>query len=79
LYSRLQDVLGSDHADTLMTYPPRSTAEEVATGSDIDRLEDRFDRLAATVRDQQRFYVGVTVGTMTALTAISSIVVGMLR
>lgn len=31
------------------------------------------------VRDQQKFLVGTVVGSMTALTAIFSLVVGMLR
>jgi hypothetical protein len=45
----------------------------------FDRLEDRFDHLHDVVREQQRFYVGVTVGSMTALTAIFSLVVGLTR
>jgi hypothetical protein len=44
----------------------------------FDGLETRFDHFQDVVRDQQRFYVGVTVGSMTALTAIFSLVVGML-
>jgi hypothetical protein len=35
--------------------------------------------LRGIVRDQQKFYVGTVVGSMTALTAIFSLVVGMLR
>ncbi|MGH8944918.1 MAG: hypothetical protein ACRDVL_02070 [Acidimicrobiia bacterium] len=85
LYSRLQNVLGDEHADTLMTYLPTDHSDEVATKADIgnledrfDRLEDRFDRLEDLVRDQQRFYVATTVGSMTALTGIFSLVVAML-
>lgn len=77
LYSRLQTVLGDEHADTLMTYLPRERSDEVATKSDIARLEDRFDRLEDIVHAQQRFYVATTVGSMTALTAIFSLVVAM--
>lgn len=89
LYSRLQTVLGDEHADTLMTYLPRYHSDEVATKADIARLEERFDgrfaslenrfdRLEDLVRDQQRFYVATTVGSMTALTAVFSLVVTML-
>ena len=78
LYSELQHVLGPDHADTLMTYLPRDRSEEVATKADIARLESRFDRLEDIVRDQQKFYVVTVVGSMTALTGIFAVVVGLL-
>ncbi len=56
LYSRLEEVIGREHAETLMTHLPLHRADEVATKADIatlqidvdarfDRLEDRFDRL----------------------------------
>jgi hypothetical protein len=75
-----------------MTDLLRGHGDDVATKADIailadridrledrfDRLEDRFDRLGEVVREQQRFYVGVTLGTMTALTAIFSLVVGLI-
>jgi hypothetical protein len=68
-----------------MTYLPRDRSGEVATKADIARLEERFDRvefrfdrLEDLVRDQQKFYMATTVGSMTALTAIFSLVVGML-
>jgi len=45
----------------------------------FDRLEDRigvrFDRMEDRMDQMQRFYVGTTVGSMTALTAIFSLVV----
>lgn len=107
LYSRLESVLGPEHAETLMTYLPPERSDQEATRSDISRLEaatesqisrledhisrledrfgrfeDRFDRrletLEEVVRQQQRFYVGAMVGSMTALTAIFSVVVGIL-
>ncbi|MCI0679550.1 MAG: hemolysin XhlA family protein [Actinobacteria bacterium] len=78
-------MLGAEHADTLMTYLPAHQGVDLATRDDIarletrfDRLEDRFDRLQDVVTEQHRFYVGVTVGSMTALTAIFSLVVRML-
>ena len=40
--------------------------------ADIKELKD-------IVRDQQKFFVGTVVGSMTALTAIFSIVVSLLR
>lgn len=68
-----------------MTYLPQHRSEEAATKGDIaelkdrfDRLEGRFDRLEDIVRDQQKFYVATVVGSMTALTGIFSVVVGLL-
>ena len=85
LYSRLENVLGPEHADTLMTYLPRDTSDQVATKGDIARLEARFDRLEAridslqiTILDQQKFYTRNTVGSMVALTAVFSLVVAFL-
>lgn len=96
LYSVLQDVLGEEHADTLMTHLPQHRSDEVVTGDDIarletrfdrmddrfDRMEDRIDQLAIEVRemngvmrDQLRIYSLGTIGAMTALTAIFSLVV----
>ncbi|MGA7227199.1 MAG: hypothetical protein WBZ45_03190, partial [Acidimicrobiia bacterium] len=93
LYSRLEDVLGPEHADTLMTFLPEHQSEQVATRGDLgelaasldvrfDRMEERFDRMEARMDRMedhmdrmQRFYVGATVGSMTALTAIFSFVV----
>jgi hypothetical protein len=45
LYSRLEEVLGPQHAETLMTSLPMESAARLATRDDIVRLEDRFDRL----------------------------------
>jgi len=78
LYAELQQVLGHEHADTLTTYHPQHRSDEAATKDDIARLGARFDRLENIVWDQQKFYLGTVVGSMTALTAIFSVVVGML-
>jgi len=104
LYSRLEDVLGHEHADTLMKYLPNDRADEVATKGDIsrleastradiarlegstksefarvearfDRLETRFDRLEDRMDQMQRTYLVTMVSSMTALTAIFSLVV----
>ena len=45
LYARLEEVLGHEHADTLMTYLPPEPGAQVATRSDIAVLDQRFDRL----------------------------------
>jgi len=79
LYAELQNVLGSKHADTLMTYLPQHRSDEVATKDDIARIEARFDRLEGIVREKQRFHPATVVGSMTALTAIFSLVVGLIR
>jgi len=82
----LEDVLGSEHADTLMTHLPQSHSEEVATKADLgalndrigvrfDQMEARFDRMEERLDRMQRFYVATTVGSMTALTAIFALVV----
>lgn len=107
LYAQLEHVLGNDHADTLMAYLPRDRADEVASKSDIarleerlntrfdaidarfdqmegrtdarfDRMDDRIDRMDDRMDQMQRFYVGTMVGSMTALTAIFSLVVAFL-
>lgn len=86
LYSRLEDVLGPEHAETLMTHLPTHRSGEVATKADIDRLEMRFDRLEDRIDSRfqafdhrldqmQRTLVVSIVGSMTALTAIFSLVV----
>jgi polyhydroxyalkanoate synthesis regulator phasin len=76
-----------------MTYLPQDRNDEVATKSDVaavkdaihqlgarfDRLEDRSDRLEVTMRDQLKTYTLTTVGSMTALTAIFALVVGLIR
>lgn len=45
LYARLQDVLGIEHADALMTYLPPQPPDELATKAGLNALEVRFDRL----------------------------------
>lgn len=89
LYSQLENVLGHDHADTLMGDLLAFADHDVATKSDIsrlemrfdrldermDRLEERMDRFSETMISQQRFYSRSMVGAMVALTAIFSLVV----
>lgn len=45
LYTGLEEVLGAENATRLMTYLPEHLGEKVATGSDIVRIDNRFDRL----------------------------------
>jgi Mg2+ and Co2+ transporter CorA len=96
LYSRLEEVLGRDHADTLMSHLPLEMNDQVATKGDLadmrrdldqrfnrmderfDRMEERFDRMEERMDRNQRFYVGTTLGTLTAMTAIFSIIVSIL-
>ena len=85
LYNRLGEVLGSEYADTLMTSLPLQPASKLATRSDIAGLEQRIDDLAAEVRkvhsilrEQQRSYTILTIGALTAQTAIFSLIVGLI-
>jgi hypothetical protein len=64
LYARLEEVLGPEHAETLMTHLPPS--HEFVTKADLhglegrfdglegrfDRMEDRFDRLYERIDDR---------------------------
>ncbi|MGH3666814.1 MAG: hypothetical protein ACRDWF_06360 [Acidimicrobiia bacterium] len=49
LYNVLDELLGTERADTLMAYLPAYETIEVATKDDIRRLENRLDHL------EQRF------------------------
>ncbi len=84
-----RELLGTELAETLMIHLPRHEADDVATKADIVRLEARFDRLEGRVDSRfealdrrldqmQRTLVVSIVGSMTALTAIYSLVVGFL-
>ena len=44
LYTRLEEVLGDEHANTLMTYLPADPGSELATRGDIAALEASLDR-----------------------------------
>ena len=44
----------------------------------FDRLEERFVGLHTLVLEQQRFFVGVSLGTMTGLTAVFAVVVSII-
>ena len=43
LYNSLDELLGTELAETLMAYLPAYESTELATKEDIRRLEDRFD------------------------------------
>jgi hypothetical protein len=93
LYARLEEVLGDQHADTLMTHLPPGGPEQLATSDDVrelgnrfdilegrfDRLEDRFDALQALMHDQLKTYTVTMIGAMTALTAIFGLIVTIIR
>lgn len=85
LYNRLTDVLGAEHADVLIESLPMQPATELATKTDIARLESQIarldakvDDLAASLRDFYKTTLVAVVGAMTALTAIFSVVVGLI-
>jgi TolA-binding protein len=84
LYNRLTEVLGDEHADTLIQSLPMEPAAQLAHKSDITRLESQIDRLESQIaelsrslRDYQKTTLVTIVGAMTALTTIFSIVVGL--
>jgi hypothetical protein len=92
LYTRPEEVLGHENADTLMMSLPSYGAENLATKTDIDRLDNRFDRLedrfdrledrldrqGERMENHFRTYTVTTVGAMTGLTAIFAVVVSLL-
>jgi predicted nuclease with TOPRIM domain len=45
LYNSLDELLGTELAETLMAYLPAYESTELATKEDIRRLDDRFDRI----------------------------------
>lgn len=68
-----------------MSSLPPYPASELATKSDIARLEGRIDELAArfdefhnALREQQRTYTVLTIGVLTAQTAVFSLIVGLM-
>ena len=82
LYLRLTEVLGPEHASTLMTYLP---TDKPATKSDIASLELRMDRIEArlnhydvrfdniheAMRQQTRSFILATTGMMATLSAVA--------
>lgn len=56
----------------------RDESDRVATKDHIARLEARFDRLEDRIDQVQRTFVMAIVGSMTAPTAIFSLVVGLI-
>jgi len=78
LYARLEELLGHENADTLMTSLPTQGPQDLATRLDIDRLEGRLDRLESKLDQQIRTYTVTTVGAMTGLTAIFGVIVSLL-
>ncbi len=61
-----------------MTSLPTHPADQLATKTDIDRLEDWFDRLEGRIDQAIRTFTVTTVGAMTGLTGIFALVVTML-
>jgi hypothetical protein len=85
LYVRLEELLGHENADTLMTSLPHHDSGHLATKGDValidgrtERLELRFDGLETKLNQQIRTYTVTTVGAMTALTAIFGVIVSTL-
>jgi len=66
LYNSLNELLGTELAETLMAYLPAYESTELATKEDIRRLEDRFDRiedrLDAVNQRLDRFFLTQSAG-----------------
>jgi hypothetical protein len=45
LYAELEQLLGTEHADTLVTSLPMESTDQLATKTDVEGLEEKFDRL----------------------------------
>jgi hypothetical protein len=85
LYARLEEVLGAEHADTLMTYLPSGYEDRFdRLEARFDRMEDRFDQLYERIDDrlegmhtlmhtQFRNYSVVAGSFMTGLAAVFGI------
>ena len=50
LHQRLREVLGPEEAGTLMAHLPAGGVDQVATKSDIERLELKMDALSQELR-----------------------------
>ena len=88
LYAELEQVLGVDHAEILMTHLPQHTSDDTATRADIalldsrfdrmedrfDRMDDRFNRMEDRIDKMQRNVLTVSFVTLTVVTAIFSII-----
>ena len=82
LFVRLTEVLGPEHASTLMTFLP---TDEPATRSDVNALGERmdrfevrlnqydvrFDHLHEAMRQQTRSFILATSGMMLTLSAVA--------
>lgn len=89
LYNRLEEILGADNADTLMTNLPPQPGSELATKADLaavrddfrslrvdfERLEGRFDRLEDKLDSHMRTFYVASLSAMTGLTAIFGVIV----
>ena len=79
LYRKLEDTIGDDHADALMSMLPPVGWADVATKQDLEKLELRIEsgmhRLEAKLQEAMRHQLWATVGVM-LVTVIASLWVG---
>ncbi len=88
LYAELEQLLGTEHAHTLMTSLPMESTDQLATKTDIERLEAKFDRLEAKfnafaveihgeVREMHKLmhdqFLNCTITMVGAMTALTAI------
>lgn len=88
IYNRFEEILGPEDAEEFMKYLPATPADELATKSDIARIEKRFDGLEKrfdrfeerlnglyeTIIEQQKYYSRNNLWSMTgSLVALTAI------
>jgi hypothetical protein len=79
LYNGLTELLGPDRAETLMTYLPAFDPAEVATKSDILKLESRLESgLAGTNARLDRLFLAVLAGLFAIVAAMAGILIAVL-
>lgn len=80
LYNRLGEVIGPEHTEALITSLPMKQVWRLAAKQDVARVERGVNELRSEIRDihkaLHRQLIAV-IGAMTALTAIFSVIVGL--
>ncbi len=85
LYNRLGEVLGEEHAETLVIHLNELATKsdladlKVAVSGQIQGLSDRVDRLTEMVASQGRHQVVAVVSSMVGLTAVFTLAIAIFQ